>query len=121
MRPDKQIRGLSARSRSGDAPNAYVRSTRLPGPVPAIVGEDHPVHMARGSLHGEWSASVAHLYFGGEHRDGNPAVTMRSVGSGQAVAFTYDLARSGGVHETRESGLERPRPRRGQVTADPQL
>ena len=37
---------------------------------------------------------MATLYSNATTATANPAVTMRTVGSGKAVAFTYDLARS---------------------------
>ena len=40
------------------------------------------------------ASTIATLYSTATTATSNPAVTLRSVGTGQAAAFTYDLAKS---------------------------
>ena len=97
MRPDKQLAGLLGLTDAARrSPTATCWSTRRRAPGAGIVNQTMQFHGTadRYTLNG--ATSLATLYTTATTATANPAVTMRSVGAsgGQAVAFTYDLARS---------------------------
>ena len=97
MRPDKQLAGLLGLTDAGTTlANAYLQVDTSGGPGAGIVSSTIQFHGTadRYTLNG--AGAVATLFSNATTSTGNPAVTLRSVGSsgGQAAAFTYDLARS---------------------------
>jgi hypothetical protein len=111
MRPDKQLAGLLGLTDAASTlADAYLLVSAASGPGAGIVNQTVQFHGTadRYTLNG--ATSVAMLYSTATTATANPAVTLRQVGSGTAVAFTYDLARS--IVQTREgnpawSGQER--------------
>ena len=103
MRPGAALAGLlGLGSDTGDLANGYIRINTSSGPGAGITGDTMQFHdqADRWTLAG--ATEVADLYSNATTPTTNPAVTLRSVGAagGQAVAFTYDLARS--VVQTRQ-------------------
>ncbi len=92
MRPDDDLAGLlGLGSRTGDLANGYLQVA----PGRGITGETMQFH----DTADRWTTArrrptVATLFSDADSATANPAVTLRSVGAGQAAAFTYDLARS---------------------------
>jgi hypothetical protein len=116
MRPDPRLAGLlgiSAIGGTSDDANLSVDTSRAPGAGITSASLQYHGPADRYALAG--ATSVASL------SSGTPAVTLRTVGSGHAAAFTYDLSRS--VVETRQgnpawAGLERDGDAVGIVRAD---
>jgi hypothetical protein len=95
MRPDKQLAGLLGLTDAlGTITNAYLSVDKSSGPGAGIVGQAIQFHGVADQYTLSGATSLATLYFNAQTSAGNPAVTLRSVGSGQAAAFTFDLARS---------------------------
>ncbi len=134
LRPDPQLAVLlGIVPTGGTLANAYLRVNTATLAGAGIVAETMQFHGVA-DLYGLSGATIlATLYSDATTATANPAVTSRSVGTngGQAIAFTYDLARS--VVYTRQgnpawAGQERDGvvPRRsddlffGNATADPQ-
>ena len=95
MHPDKQLAGLLGLSDAGTTlSNAYLKVDTSAGPGVGITGQTIQFHGSadRYTLNG--ASAVATLYSNASTATSNPAVTLRGAGSGQAAAFTYDLARS---------------------------
>ena len=95
MHPDKQLAGLLGLSDAGTTlSNAYLKVDTSSGPGVGITGQTIQFHGSadRYTLNG--ASAVATLYSNASTATSNPAVTLRGAGSGQAAAFTYDLARS---------------------------
>jgi len=104
MRPDKQLAGLLGLSNSGTTlSDAYLQMDTSRTPGSGLTGETIQFHDTadRYTLNG--ATALATLYSNATTATANPAVTLRAVGSGQAAAFTYDLARS--VIYTRQGKL----------------
>ncbi len=95
MRPDKQLAGLLGLSdASGSLSDAYLLVNTTSGPGMGIVDQTIQFHGTADSYSLNGATVVATLYATATTATSNPAVTDRSVGKGQAAAFTYDLARS---------------------------
>ena len=100
MRPDKQLASLlgltDAASTLSEALPAGRTRRRRPGS--GIVGQTMQFHGTadRYTLAAVTPAAttVATLYSNATTATTNPAVTLRTVGSGEAAAFAFDLARS---------------------------
>jgi hypothetical protein len=97
MRPDKQLASLlGVADANATVANGYLQVNTAAPPGAGIVNQTVQFHGTadRYTLNG--ATSLATLYTTATAATANPAVTMRSVGAngGQAVAFTYDLARS---------------------------
>ena len=95
MRPDPNLAGLLGLTTTGTTlSNAYllVDTSRAPGA--GIVNQTQQFHGTadRYSLNG--ATSLATLYTNATTATANPALTLKSVGTGQAATFTYDLATS---------------------------
>ena len=91
MRPDTKLAGLlGLGTDTGDLDDAYLQVA----PGRGITAETMQFHgrADRWTLAG--ATSVATLYSTATAGTANPAVTLRTVGAGQAAAFSYDLARS---------------------------
>ena len=95
MRPDKQLAGLLGLADAGGTfANAYLAVNTASGPGAGIVGQTMQFHGTsdRYTLNG--ATSIATLYSNASTATANPAVTLRAVGGGNAVAFAFDLAKS---------------------------
>ncbi|HWQ96418.1 MAG TPA: DUF4082 domain-containing protein [Candidatus Methylomirabilis sp.] len=95
MRPDPQLGGLlGITGPSGMLNGSYllINTTNVPGKGIVTQTIQYKGTADRYSLNG--ATSVATLYSNANTPTAYPAVTLRNVGSGQAAAFTYDLARS---------------------------
>jgi hypothetical protein len=95
MRPDKKLAGLLGLTDAGSTlAEAYVLINTAQVPGNGLVGETIQFHGTadRYALNG--ATSLATLYSNSTTATTAPAVTLRSVGSGQVAAFTFDLARS---------------------------
>ena len=92
MRPDASLAGLlGLGSDVGDLANGYLQVA----PGRGITGETMQYHDTADLWTGGGGATVAATLFSNASTStGRPAVTLRTVGAGQAAAFTYDLARS---------------------------
>jgi hypothetical protein len=95
MQPDRRLaRVLGLRAGSGPLADGYLRiDTRRP-PGAGLTGETMQFHGRARTYALAGAREIARLYFTANTPSPYPAVTLRSVGSGQAVAFAYDLARS---------------------------
>lgn len=96
MRPDKQLAGLlGLTDAAATLSNAYLLVNTSAGtPGAGIVSQTIQFHGAadRYTLNG--ASSLATLYSNATTATTSPAVTLRNVGAGHAVAFTFDLAKS---------------------------
>jgi len=94
MRPDKKLASLLGLSDAASTlADAYLL-VNASGPGTGIVNQTIQFHGTADRYTLSGAAAVAMLYSNATTATANPAVTMRSVGIGNAVAFTYDLARS---------------------------
>ncbi len=97
MRPDAQLANLLGLSGpTGTRSNAYLLVDTSAGPGNGIVNQSMQFHGPADLYTLNGATSIATLYSDTSTPTSNPAVTIHNVGSnnGQAVAFTYDLARS---------------------------
>jgi hypothetical protein len=95
MRPDKQLAGLlGLNDASSTLTNAYLLVNTNSDPGRGIVGQTLQFHGTADLYTLGAATSLATLYSNAQTSAPYPAVTLRSVGSGQAAAFTFDLARS---------------------------
>jgi WD40 repeat protein len=95
MRPDKQLASLLGLTDANSTlSNGYLLADTSKFPGNGIVNQTIQFHGAsdRYTLNG--ASSLATLYSNATTQTSNPAVTLRNAGSGQAAAFTFDLARS---------------------------
>ncbi|BAY66050.1 WD-40 repeat-containing protein [Calothrix brevissima NIES-22] len=95
MRPDKQLASLLGLTDAGSTlANGYllIDNTKFPGN--GIVNQTIQFHSEADRYTLNNATSLATLYSNATTQTSNPAVTLRTVGSGQAAAFTFDLARS---------------------------
>lgn len=95
MRPAAQLSGLLGLTGTGATlSDAYLRVDTSRAPGNGIAGQAIQFHGTadRYTLNG--AASLATLYTNPAAATANPALTLRSVGAGQAAAFAYDLATS---------------------------
>ncbi|MER5866969.1 Ig-like domain-containing protein [Kitasatospora sp. NPDC002040] len=104
MRPDKKLApllGLTATAAT--QADAYLRIDTSAAPGAGLTGETMGYHGTadRYTLNG--ATAVASLYSDASTATANPAVSLRAAGSGQAAAFTFDLARS--VVQTRQGNV----------------
>jgi hypothetical protein len=93
MRPDKKLAGLLGLADAGATlTNGYMLAT----PSGGIVNQTIQYHGVADKYTLAGATSVATLYSTATAPTANPAVTIQVVGTagGQAVCFTYDLARS---------------------------
>ncbi len=97
MSPDKKLAGLlGLATASGTLSNAYLKVDTSSGPGVGITDQTMQFHGSADRYLLAGATALATLYSNASTATVNPAVTLRSVGSGggQAAAFTYDLARS---------------------------
>lgn len=98
MRPDKKLAGLlGITDQSATLSDAYLKVDTSNAPGAGITDLTIQFHgTADKYTANSGTTAVASLYSSDTVATANPAITLRSVGTngGQAVAFTYDLARS---------------------------
>ena len=95
MRPDKKLASfLGLTDASSTLSNAYLLVNTSSGPGQGIVGETIQFHGTADLYTLNGSSAIATFYSNDTTATPSPAVTLRSVGSGRAAAFTYDLAKS---------------------------
>ncbi len=95
MHPDPQLAGLLGLVNTGAAlSNGYVLMNTSAGPGTGLVGQTIQFHGPAELYTLNGATSYATLYSNASAPTGNPALTLNQAGSGQAAAFTYDLARS---------------------------
>jgi len=101
LHPDHQLAGLlGLTASSSQLSDAYVLMTTASGPGVGLVGQTIQFHGPADLYTVNGATTYATLYSSSSTATSNPAVTLATAGSGQAAAFTYDLARS--VVYTRE-------------------
>ena len=96
MRPDKKLASLlGLTDLESTLSDAYLLVNTTSGPGQGIVNQTIQFH-GSADRYSTSATTVATLYTSAITSTSSPAVTLRSVGSsgGQAVAFTYDLAKS---------------------------
>ncbi|GAA1263003.1 hypothetical protein GCM10009665_60770 [Kitasatospora nipponensis] len=104
MRPDPQLAPLLGLTAAGGTQaDAYLKVDTSAAPGAGITGDTMGYHGAadRYALNG--ATAVATLYSDAATATANPAVTLRATGSGEAAAFTFDLAKS--VVQTRQGNI----------------
>jgi Domain of unknown function (DUF4082) len=97
MRPDKRLASLlGLTDANATLSNAYLLVNTASGPGAGIVNQTMQFHSTADLYTLDGATGIATLYSNATTATANPAVTLRNVGTsgGQAVAFTYDLARS---------------------------
>jgi hypothetical protein len=95
MHPDKQLAGLlGLTSTSSTLSDQYLLTNTTVGPGVGIVGQSIQFHGSADLYSLNGANSFATLYSSATAPTASPAVTWVNAGSGQAAAFTYDLARS---------------------------
>jgi WD40 repeat protein len=95
MHPDNKLANLLGVIDTGTPlSNGYLLIDTSKAPGEGLVNQTIQFHgnANRYTLNG--ASSIATLYTDESTATANPAVTLRSVGSGKAAAFSYDLARS---------------------------
>lgn len=101
MKPDKQLAGLlGLTDANATLSNSYLKINTLAGPGQGLSDQTLQFHGSADKYALNGATMVAQLFSSASADAGNPAVTMRTVGSGHAAAFTYDLAKS--VVQTRQ-------------------
>jgi hypothetical protein len=94
MRPDARLAGVLGLTRvSGTVDEGYVQVSGSTAAGAGITTDTMQYHGTSDRYTLSGAAQVADLYTNATTAAGNPAVTLRSVGSagGQAAAFSYDL------------------------------
>ena len=95
MHPDPQLAGLLGLAPlSSSLSDAYVLVQTTAGPGVGIVGQTMQFHGSAELYTSNGASAIATLYQNATTPTGSPAVSLNQVGSGQAAAFMYDLARS---------------------------
>ena len=111
MRPDKQLAGLLGLSDTGlSVMNQYLRTNVATPAGTGIVDTPIQFKATADKYVVNGATTVANIYSDNSTSTAFPAATMRSVGSGTAMAFTYDLAQSViGLHQGNKawSGTDR--------------
>lgn len=95
-RPSTELSSLlGITKQSGTLAEGYILVNTANGtPGAGIVGETMQYHGVSDIYTLNGATSLADLYSDATTATGNPAVTTRTVGSGKAIAFTYDLNKS---------------------------
>ena len=95
MAPDPKLNGLlGLTSTGGTLSNAYLLVDTSTGAGNGIVSQTMQFHGTATGYTLSGATRLATLYSNATTATANPAVTQRSVGSGKAAAFAYDLATS---------------------------
>ncbi|QMU31022.1 DUF4082 domain-containing protein [Adhaeribacter radiodurans] len=93
--PDTKLASLLGINPTGSTmANKYILVNTATGPGKGIVNQTIQYQGTADLYTLNGATSLATLYSGATTATSNPAVTMRTVGTGTVVAFTYDLARS---------------------------
>jgi hypothetical protein len=101
MAPDAQLASLLGITPTGTAlANGYVLIDNSAAPGYGISAQTLQFHGSANLYSLNGATSLATLYSGPTSATAYPALTLRSVGSGRAAAFAYDLATS--VVQTRQ-------------------
>ena len=101
MAPDAQLAGLLGITAVGSSiSNGYLLVDTSTSPGNGIVNQTIQFHGAADLYNLNGATRLATLYSNASTPTANPAVTLRSFGSGRAAAFTYDLAAS--IVQTRQ-------------------
>lgn len=104
MRPDKQLAGLLGLTAGTDTlADGYLKIETTAAPGTGLTPDTIGFHGTADKYTLNGATAVATLYSDVAVPTTNPAVTLRTVGSGQAAAFTYDLAKS--VVQTRQGNI----------------
>ncbi|MGW4645268.1 Ig-like domain-containing protein [Kitasatospora sp. NPDC004289] len=104
MRPDKKLAPLLGLTATPDTlADTYLKIDTSAAPGAGLTADTMGFHGTadRYALNG--ATAVATLYSDVSSATANPAVSLRAAGSGQAAAFTFDLARS--VVQTRQGNV----------------
>jgi hypothetical protein len=95
LSPDPKLAALLGLAPTGTTlANGYLRVNTAAAPGAGITGATMQYHGVADRYALAGATPVATLYSNATTATANPAVTLRSVGHGQAAAFTFDLARS---------------------------
>jgi hypothetical protein len=95
MAPDAQLAGLLGLiGAGGTLSNGYLLVNTASGPGAGIVNQTMQFHGSADRYTLSGASALATLYSNAATATPYPALTWRSVGSGKAAAFTYDLATS---------------------------
>lgn len=95
MRPDKRLAGLlGLTDQGGTLGDAYLQVDTTAPPGQGIVGQVVQFHGTADLYTLAQAEVVATLFSSPTNQTTYPAVTLRDVGRGKAVAFAFDLARS---------------------------
>ncbi len=95
MRPDKQLAGLlGVADAGGTLSEAYLQINTSTGPGVGLVADPIQYHGRADRYLLKGATSFATLYSSASTATTHPAVTLNTVGRGQAAAFAYDLGRS---------------------------
>lgn len=95
MRPDEQLATLlGLTTQASTLSNAYLQIKTGSGPGVGIIGQTIQFHGTADLYTLSGATAFATLYSGANTPTSSPAVTLANAGTGQAAAFTYDLARS---------------------------
>ena len=95
MHPDSQLASLlGITPKGGTLAEGYLLVNTQGSPGQGIVGQTIQFHGSADLYSLSGATSIATLYSNVSTPTSSPAVTLVNAGSGQAAAFTYDLARS---------------------------
>ncbi|MCG6497534.1 Ig-like domain-containing protein [Kitasatospora sp. A2-31] len=101
MRPDRQLAPLFGLTPAGGTrADAYLKVDTGAAPGTGITADTMGYHGPADLYTLAGATAVATLYSDAGTATANPAVTLRTAGSGRAAAFSYDLAKS--VVQTRQ-------------------
>ena len=104
MRPDKQLAPLLGLTDAGGTrADSYLKVDSSAAPGAGITADTMGYHGQADLYTLSGATAVATLYGDASTATANPAVTLRTAGSGRAAAFTYDLAKS--VVQTRQGNI----------------
>ncbi|WP_152644935.1 Ig-like domain-containing protein [Kitasatospora griseola] len=104
MRPDKQLAGLLGLTATTDTlADSYLKIDTTAAPGLGLTSDTIGYHGTADKYTLNGATAVATLYSDTAVATTNPAVTLRTAGTGQAAAFTFDLAKS--VVQTRQGNI----------------
>jgi hypothetical protein len=95
MHPDHQLASLLGITSVGTTlTNAYIQINSATAPGAGIVNQTMQFHGTADLYTLNGATAIANLYSAVATSTSNPAVAWKTVGTGKAAVFTYDLARS---------------------------
>ncbi|MEK2493120.1 Ig-like domain-containing protein [Kitasatospora purpeofusca] len=104
MRPDRQLAPLFGLTpATGTRADAYLKVNTAAAPGAGITADTMGYHGPADLYTLNGATAVATLYSDAATATANPAVSLRTAGSGRAAAFSYDLAKS--VVQTRQGNV----------------